>query len=349
MSVKMYYSAEAPIEALKGQKIAVIGYGSQGHAHARNLKESGLDVVVGLKEGSKSRAVAEGDGLNVASVADAVKSADVVMIATPDTGQKAIYEQEIAPNLKQGALLLFAHGFNIHFGRIKPAAGIDVGMVAPKGPGHLVRSVYVSGGGVPALFAVHQDATGTARARVMAYANGLGCTKAGIMETTFKDETESDLFGEQAVLCGGTAQLVKSAWETLVESGYDPELAYFETMHELKLIVDLMYRGGLDFMRFSVSDTAEYGDYVSGPRIIDASVKARMKQVLTDIQDGTFAKAWIAEDEAGRPNYKRLRAENSGHPIETVGRALRKQMTFLNPVEVDMEGAQGAAEKGAKA
>ena len=349
MSVKMYYSAEAPIEALKGQKIAVIGYGSQGHAHARNLKESGLDVVVGLKEGSKSRAVAEGDGLKVASVADAVKSADVVMIATPDTGQKALYERDIAPNLKPGTLLLFAHGFNIHFGRIAPAAGIDVGMVAPKGPGHLVRSVYVSGGGVPALFAIHQDATGTARARVMAYANGLGCTKAGIMETTFKDETESDLFGEQAVLCGGTAQLVKSAWETLVEGGYDPELAYFETMHELKLIVDLMYRGGLDFMRFSVSDTAEYGDYVSGPRIIDASVKARMKQVLTEIQDGTFAKGWIAEDEAGRPNYKRLRAENSGHPIETVGRGLRKQMTFLNPVEVDMDGAQGAAEKGAKA
>ena len=239
MSVKMYYSAEAPIEVLKGQKIAVIGYGSQGHAHARNLKESGLDVVVGLKEGSKSRAVAEGDGLKVASVADAVKSADVVMIATPDTGQKALYERDIAPNLKEGALLLFAHGFNIHFGRIAPAAGIDVGMVAPKGPGHLVRSVYVSGGGVPALFAIHQDASGTARARVMAYANGLGCTKAGIMETTFKDETESDLFGEQAVLCGGTAQLVKSAWETLVEGGYDPELAYFETMHELKLIVEI--------------------------------------------------------------------------------------------------------------
>jgi ketol-acid reductoisomerase len=220
-------------------------------------------------------------------------------------------------------------------------------MVAPKGPGHLVRSVYVSGGGVPALFAVGQEATGTARARVMAYANGLGCTRAGIMETTFKDETESDLFGEQAVLCGGTAQLVKSAWETLVEAGYDPELAYFETMHELKLIVDLMYRGGLDFMRFSVSDTAEWGDYTSGPRIIDASVKARMKEVLTEIQDGTFAKRWIAEDEAGRPEYKRLRAANSGHPIEKVGKALRHQMTFLNPVEVDMDGAQGAAEKGA--
>jgi len=346
MSVKMYYSAEAPIEALKGQVIAVIGYGSQGHAHARNLKESGLTVIIGLKEGSKSRAVAAADGFEVFTAAEATKRADVVMIAAPDTAQKALYDTEIAGNLKKGALLLFAHGFNIHFGRIKPAEGTDVGMIAPKGPGHLVRSVYVSGGGVPALFAVGQEATGTARARSMAYANGLGCTRAGIMETTFKDETESDLFGEQAVLCGGTAQLVKSAWETLVEGGYDPELAYFETMHELKLIVDLMYRGGLDFMRFSVSDTAEWGDYTSGPRIIDASVKARMKEVLTEIQDGTFAKRWIAEDEAGRPEYKRLRAANSGHPIEKVGKALRHQMTFLNPVEVDMDGAQGAAEKG---
>ena len=276
MSFKMYYSAEAPITSIEKQQIAVVGYGSQGHAHAKNLKESGLNVIVALAEGSKSRAVATADGFEVVTAAEAAKRADVIMIAIPDTAQKKAYESEIAPNLKPGALLLFAHGFNIHFKRITPAAGIDVGMVAPKGPGHLVRSVYVSGGGVPALFAVHQDATGTARARVMAYANGLGCTRAGIMETTFKDETESDLFGEQAVLCGGTAQLVKSAWETLVEAGYDPQLAYFETMHELKLIVDLMYRGGLDFMRFSISDSAEYGDYVSGPRIIDASVKARM-------------------------------------------------------------------------
>jgi ketol-acid reductoisomerase len=346
MSVKMYYSAEAPLGALTGQVVAVIGYGSQGHAHARNLHESGLNVLVGLKEGSKSRAVAAADGFEVLNPTEAVKRANVVMIAAPDTAQKALYESEIAPNLSPGTLLLFAHGFNIHFGRIKPAVGIDVGMVAPKGPGHLVRSVYVSGGGVPALFAIAQDSTGTARARTMAYANGLGCTRAGIMETTFKDETESDLFGEQAVLCGGTSQLVKSAWETLVEAGYDPELAYFETMHELKLIVDLMYRGGLDYMRFSVSDTAEWGDYTSGPRIIDASVKARMKEVLTEIQDGTFAKRWIAEDEAGRPEYKRLRAANSVHPIEKVGKALRHQMTFLNPVEVDMDGAQGAAEKG---
>ena len=347
MSFKMYYSAEAPFTSIEKQQIAVVGYGSQGHAHAKNLKESGLNVIVALAEGSKSRAVAQADGFEVMTAAEAAKRADVIMIAVPDTAQKKMYEAEIAPNIKPGALLLFAHGFNIHFKRISPAEGIDVGMVAPKGPGHLVRSVYVSGGGVPALFAVHQDATGTARARVMAYANGLGCTRAGIMETTFKDETESDLFGEQAVLCGGTAQLVKSAWETLVEAGYDPQLAYFETMHELKLIVDLMYRGGLDFMRFSISDTAEYGDYVSGPRIIDASVKARMKEVLNEIQDGTFAKGWIAEDEAGRPNYKKLRTANSGHPIEKVGRELRRQMTFLNPVEVDIDGAQGAAEKGA--
>ncbi|MFM8690122.1 MAG: ketol-acid reductoisomerase, partial [Candidatus Limnocylindrus sp.] len=342
-----YYSAEAPFTSIEKQQIAVVGYGSQGHAHAKNLKESGLNVIVALPEGSKSRAVAQADGFEVMTAAEAAKRADVIMIAIPDTAQKKMYEAEIAPNIKPGALLLFAHGFNIHFKRITPAEGIDVGMVAPKGPGHLVRSVYVSGGGVPALFAVHQDATGTARARTMAYANGLGCTRAGIMETTFKDETESDLFGEQAVLCGGTAELVKSAWETLVEAGYDPQLAYFETMHELKLIVDLMYRGGLDFMRFSISDTAEYGDYVSGPRIIDASVKARMKEVLKEIQDGTFAKGWIAEDEAGRPNYKTLRAANSGHPIEKVGRELRRQMTFLNPVEVDIDGAQGAAEKGA--
>ena len=347
MAAKMYYEKDVDPSIIRGRKVAIIGYGSQGHAHALNLKESGVQVVVGLREGSKSAAKAEAAGLTVKSIADAAKWADVIMMTMPDTEQKATYNDHIKRYMKAGKALAFAHGFNIHFGRIKPAEGTDVGMIAPKGPGHLVRSVYVSGGGVPALFAVGQEATGTARARVMAYANGLGCTRAGIMETTFKDETESDLFGEQAVLCGGTAQLVKSAWETLVEAGYDPELAYFETMHELKLIVDLMYRGGLDFMRFSVSDTAEWGDYTSGPRIIDASVKARMKEVLTEIQDGTFAKRWIAEDEAGRPEYKRLRAANSGHPIEKVGKALRHQMTFLNPVEVDMDGAQGAAEKGA--
>ena len=295
------------------------------------------------KPGSRSRALAEESGLRVLDVADAVRAADVIMIVVPDTAQKAVYDADIAPNLRPGQLLLFAHGFNIRFGRIEPPADIDVGMVAPKGPGHLVRSVYQAGGGVPALFAVHQDATGTARARVLAYARGLGCTRAGVLETTFAEETETDLFGEQAVLCGGTAALVKMAFETLVEAGYQPELAYFETMHELKLIVDLMYRGGLNFMRFSVSDTAEYGDYVSGPRIIDEDVRTTMRQVLAEIQDGTFADRWIAENEAGRPEFEALRARDRDHRIEQVGRELRAAMPFLDPVVVEAGQAQAAA------
>ncbi len=265
------------------------------------------------------------------------------MLAIPDTAQKAAWDDEIAPNLKPGTLVLFAHGFNIRYGRIAPPEGVDVGMVAPKGPGHLVRSVYESGGGVPALFAVHQDATGTARARVLAYARGLGNTRAGVLETTFAEETETDLFGEQSVLCGGTAALVKMAFETLVEAGYQPELAYFETMHELKLIVDLMYRGGLNFMRFSVSDTAEYGDYVSGPRIIDEHVRTTMRAVLAEIQDGTFAARWIAENDAGRPEFERLRAQDRDHQIEQVGAELRAAMPFLNPVTVRAGQAQAAA------
>ena len=273
MTAKMYYDNDADPASLAGQTVAIIGYGSQGHAHALNLHESGVDVVVGLQPGSKSRPLAEEAGLRVADVADAVKAADAIMILVPDTGQKAVYDSEIAPNLRAGQLLMFAHGFNIHFGRIDPPGNVDVGMVAPKGPGHLLRSVYQAGGGVPALFAVHRDASGTARARMLAYARALGSTRAGVLETTFAEETETDLFGEQSVLCGGTASLVKMAFETLVEAGYQPELAYFETMHELKLIVDLLYRGGLNFMRFSVSDTAEYGDYVSGPRIIDERVR----------------------------------------------------------------------------
>ena len=274
---------------------------------------------------------------------EAVARADVVMIAIPDTAQKAAWDADIAPNLRPGALVLFAHGFNIRYGRIAPPEGIDVGMVAPKGPGHLVRSVYESGGGVPALFAVHQDATGTARARVLAYAHGLGNTRAGVLETTFKEETETDLFGEQSVLCGGTSALVKMAFETLVEAGYQPELAYFETMHELKLIVDLMYRGGLNFMRFSVSDTAEYGDYVSGPRIIDEHVRTTMRAVLADIQDGAFAERWIAENDAGRPEFERLREQDRDHQIEQVGAELRAAMPFLNPVTVHAGQAQAAA------
>jgi ketol-acid reductoisomerase len=348
MTAKMYYDNDADPSALAGQTVAIIGYGSQGHAHALNLHESGVDVVVGLQPGSKSRALAEEAGLRVADVAEAVKSADAIMILVPDTGQKTVYDTEIAPNLRAGQLLMFAHGFNIHFGRIDPPGNVDVGMVAPKGPGHLLRSVYQAGGGVPSLFAVHRDASGTARARVLAYARALGSTRAGVLETTFAEETETDLFGEQSVLCGGTAALVKMAFETLVEAGYQPELAYFETMHELKLIVDLMYRGGLNFMRFSVSDTAEYGDYVSGPRIIDERVRATMRQVLAEIQDGTFARNWIAESDGGRKEFERMRAADRDHQIEKVGAELRSQMAFLNPVTVVAGQAQAAASSGSR-
>ncbi len=346
MTAKMYYDNDADPAALAGQTVAIVGYGSQGHAHALNLHESGVRVVVGLTPDSKSRPLAEAAGLRVADVADAVRTADVVMILVPDTAQKAVYDAEIGPNLRPGQLLMFAHGFNIRFARIDPPATVDVGMVAPKGPGHLVRSVYQAGGGVPALFAVHSDVTGTGRARVLAYARALGCTRAGVLETTFAEETETDLFGEQSVLCGGTASLVKMAFETLVEAGYQPELAYFETMHELKLIVDLMYRGGLNFMRFSVSDTAEYGDYVSGPRIIDETVRATMRQVLREIQDGSFAARWIAENETGRTEFERLRAQDRDHQIERVGAALRSQMAFLDPVVVRPGQAQAAAGAG---
>jgi ketol-acid reductoisomerase len=348
MTAKMYYDNDADPSALAGQTVAIIGYGSQGHAHALNLHESGVDVVVGLQPGSKSRSLAEEAGLRVADVAEAVRSADAIMILVPDTGQKAVYDTDIAPNLRAGQLLMFAHGFNIHFGRIDPPGNVDVGMVAPKGPGHLLRSVYQAGGGVPALFAVHRDASGTARARVLAYARALGSTRAGVLETTFAEETETDLFGEQSVLCGGTAALVKMAFETLVEAGYQPELAYFETMHELKLIVDLMYRGGLNFMRFSVSDTAEYGDYVSGPRIIDERVRETMRQVLSEIQDGTFARNWIAESDGGRHEFERLRAADRDHQIERVGAELRSQMAFLNPVTVVAGQAQATASSGTR-
>ena len=299
-------------------------------------------MIVGLKPGSKSRALAEAAGLRVEDVATAVKAADVIMIAVPDTLQKSVYDAEIEPHLRPGHLLMFAHGFNIRFGRIQPPATIDVGMVAPKGPGHLLRSVYEGGGGVPALFAVEQDGSGTARARVLAYARGIGSTRAGVLETTFKEETETDLFGEQALLCGGVSALIKAAFETLVEAGYQPELAYFETMHELKLIVDLMYRGGLNFMRFSVSDTAEYGDYVSGPRVTEGA-KAAMKDVLADIQSGSFASRWVAEQESGGAQFARLRDADKHHQIEQVGAALRSQMAFLNPVVVEAGEAQASA------
>jgi ketol-acid reductoisomerase len=349
VTARMYYDTDADPAALASQTVAVIGYGSQGHAHAQNLHESGVDVVVGLAPGSRSRALAEEAGLRVADVADAIRQADMVAVLVPDTSQRKLYEADIAPNLRAGQLLLFAHGFNIHFGLIDPPGGVDVGMVAPKGPGHLLRSVYVSGGGVPALFAVHRDHSGTARVRVLAYARGLGCTRAGVLETTFAEETETDLFGEQALLCGGVSALIKATFETLVNAGYQPELAYFETMHELKLIVDLMYRGGLNFMRFSVSDTAEFGDYVSGPRVIDEHVRATMKQVLADIRDGSFARRWVAENEQGRPEFERLREQDREHQIEQVGAALRAQMSWLDPVEVRAGQAQAAAGRRAAA
>jgi len=342
MTARMYYDDDANPEALAGQTVAIIGYGSQGHAHALNLHESGVDVVVGLAPGSKSRALAEEAGLRVADVADAVRAADVVMILVPDTVQKKVYDADIAPNLRPGQLLMFAHGFNIRFGRISPPDVVDVGMVAPKGPGHLLRSVYLQGGGVPALFAVERDASGTARDRVLAYARSLGSTRAGVLETTFAEETETDLFGEQALLCGGVSALVKAAFETLVEAGYQPELAYFETMHELKLIVDLMYRGGLNFMRFSVSDTAEYGDYVSGPRVTEGA-KAAMKDVLADIQSGSFAQRWIDEYDTGGERFKRFREQDRDHQIEQVGAELRSKMPFLDPVTVTAGQAQAAA------
>ena len=326
---KMYYENEINEQVLQGKKIAIIGYGSQGHAHALNLKESGFDVVVGIRPG-KSYDAAKEDGVEVKTVAEAAAEADVIQILLPDERQKAVYEAEIAPHLTPGKALMFAHGFNVHFGQIQPPADVDVFLVAPKGPGHLVRRQFTEGAGVPGLFAIHQDATGQARDLALAYGKGIGSARGGLLETTFAEETVTDLFGEQAVLCGGTTELVKAGFETLVEAGYQPELAYFETLHELKLIVDLMFEGGMATMRYSISDTAEWGDYVSGPRIIDASVKARMKDVLTDIQDGTFAKRWIAENENGRPEYTKFKEAGANHQIEEVGEKLRAMMPFIN-------------------
>ena len=329
MTARMYYDADADPAALAGRRIAVLGYGSQGHAHALNLRDSGHDVRVGLPATSRSRAAAEAEGLRVLTPAEACAEADVIMVLTPDTGQRALYDSAIAPSLEPGKMLMFAHGFNIRYELIHPPEGVDVSMVAPKGPGHLVRSTYVAGQGVPCLFAVHQDATGKARERTLAYARGIGGTRAGVLETTFAEETETDLFGEQAVLCGGITSLVKAGFDTLTEAGYQPELAYFEVMHELKLIVDLMYQGGLSCMRYSVSDTAEYGDYVSGPKVVDERTRATMRKLLTDIQDGTFAKRWIEENEAGRPNFVEYRDEEQHLPIERVGAGLRAKMGWL--------------------
>lgn len=326
---RMYYDADANLDLLNGKTVAIIGYGSQGHAHALNLKDSGVNVVVGLYEGSKSKAIAESEGLKVLSVAEAAKVADWIMILLPDDVQRSVYAQDIAPNLEAGNVLFFAHGFNIHFGQIVPPADVDVAMAAPKGPGHLVRRTYEQGQGVPALFAVYQDATGQARDRAMAYAKGIGGTRAGILETTFREETETDLFGEQAVLCGGLSELIKAGFETLIEAGYQPELAYFECLHEVKLIVDLVVEGGLAKMRDSISTTAEYGDYMSGPRIITADTKAAMKEVLTEIQTGEFARNFIVENMSGKAQFNAIRRREEEHPIEVVGKDLRAMFSWL--------------------
>jgi ketol-acid reductoisomerase len=340
---KTFHDQDADLSLIQSKKVAVIGYGSQGHAHSLNLKDSGVDVRVGLAETSRSRGKAEKAGLEVLSVADAAAWADVIMILVPDQTQADVYSQHIEPKLTKGKTLLFAHGFNIHFGFIKPPADVDVALVAPKAPGHRVREVFTEGGGTPGLIAIAQDASGSVQALALSYARGIGCTRAGVYETSFKEETESDLFGEQAVLCGGTAALVKAGFETLVEAGYAPEMAYFECMHELKLIVDLMYRGGLNYMRYSISDTAEFGDYVSGPRIVTEQTRAEMRKILAEIQDGSFARRFMEENRSGRKQFEKMRRDEAAHPIEQVGAKLREAMPFLDPVTV--EPSTGAEEK----
>ncbi|MFL2756104.1 MAG: ketol-acid reductoisomerase [Dehalococcoidia bacterium] len=329
MPAKMYYESDADMDLIENKHIGVIGYGSQGHAHALNLQESGMQVSVGLYEGSKSWDKAKEDGLDVGTVSEVAEKSDIIMVLIPDHIQAKVYEESILPYLLPGKTLMFAHGFNIHYEAITPPDNVDVTMIAPKAPGHRMREVYTKNSGVPGLLAVHQDASGNAHATALAYARGVGCTRAGVLETTFKEETETDLFGEQAVLCGGVAALVKAGFETLVEAGYQPESAYFECMHELKLIVDLFYQGGMEYMRYSVSDTAEYGDYTRGPAVVDDSVKENMKEILSQIQDGTFAREWISENDEGRPSFNRLRKDNADHPIEKVGKELRGMMTFL--------------------
>ena len=337
----VYYEKDADRSLIADRKVAIIGYGSQGHAHALNLKESGIDVRVGLRDGSGSKAKAEAAGLKVQSIADASAEADLIMILAPDTEQKAIYDADIAPNLNDGDALFFAHGFNVRFDRIKAPAGVDVAMVAPKGPGHLVRRTYEEGGGTPCLIAVAQDATGNAKAVALAYADAIGGTRAGVLETTFEEETETDLFGEQVVLCGGVTALVQAGFETLVEAGYQPESAYFECLHELKLIVDLMYEQGIGGMRYSISDTAEYGDLTRGPRIISPAVKDEMKVILGEIQSGKFAEEWIAESEAGRPTFTELEKKGHDHPIEQVGAQLRDMMPWISAGKTKVQEASG--------
>ena len=326
---RRFYEKDGNIDALKGKKIAIIGYGSQGHAHALNLRDSGLDVIVGLPPGSKSRAKAEAAGLRVVTPAEAAKAADVMMILTPDHSQSDLYQSDIAPHLTKGKTLMFAHGFNIHFGFITPPKDVDVSMIAPKAPGHRVREVFTEGSGVPALVAIQQDASGKALENALAYAAGIGCLRAGVIETTFREETETDLFGEQAVLCGGASELIRAGFETLVEAGYAPEIAYFECLHELKLIVDLIYEGGLQYMRYSISDTAEYGDYTRGPRIITDETRKEMKKILSEIQSGQFAREWMAENKAGRGKFLAMRQAQADQKVEQVGAELRKMMPFL--------------------
>jgi ketol-acid reductoisomerase len=332
---KMYYDSDADLSLIQARKVGIIGYGSQGHAHALNLKDSGVSVRVGLPATSRSRAKAQAAGVTVGEVSDVAKWADVVMILIPDTAQGRVYRDEIEPNLEAGNMLMFAHGFNIRFGAIVARKDVDVAMVAPKSPGHRVRELFVEGAGTPALFAIHQDATGNARAITLSYAKGIGVTRAGVIETTFAEETETDLFGEQAVLCGGVSALIKAGFNTLVEAGYQPEIAYFECLHELKLIVDLIYQGGLNYMRYSVSDTAEHGDYTGGPRIVTDATRAEMKRMLTEIQNGTYAKNWIGENEKGRPTFTKTREAERNQLIEQVGVKLRQMMPFLKPVAAE--------------
>ncbi|HXH05701.1 MAG TPA: ketol-acid reductoisomerase [Vicinamibacterales bacterium] len=331
------YDEAADLALIRARRVGVLGYGSQGHAHALNLRDSGVEVRVGLPAGSRSRARAEAEGLAVALPTEVARWADVIVMLVPDTAQPALYAEAVAPQLAPGKLLMFAHGFNIRFGTITPPPDVDVAMVAPKSPGHRLRELYIEGAGTPALLAVHQDATGSARALALSYARALGVTRAGVIETTFAEETETDLFGEQAVLCGGVSALIKAGFETLVEAGYQPEIAYFECLHELKLIVDLIYRGGLSYMRYSVSDTAEHGDYTGGPRIVTERTREEMRHMLAEIRDGSYARAWIAENEAGRPWFNARRREEQRHPIEQVGARLRAMMPFLEPVPAPAE------------
>jgi ketol-acid reductoisomerase len=345
---KIYYDADADLSLIQKKTVAILGYGSQGHAHALNLKDSGVKVLVGLPQGSKSRGKALAEGLSVVEPAEAAAKADVIMILTPDVGQAKLYKEAVAPSLTPGKTLMFAHGFNIRFKTITPPAGVDVSLIAPKAPGHRVREVFKEGGGTPCLVAIHQDASGKALAQALSYAKGIGGTRAGVLETTFAEETETDLFGEQAVLCGGTSALVKAGFETLVKAGYQPEIAYFECLHELKLIVDLIQQGGLTYMRHSISDTAEHGDYTAGPRLVTDATKREMGKILEEIQDGTYAKNWLAENEAGRPWFNAQRKAERGGLIETVGAKLRSMMPFLHPKAVTEDGQVVDAKPAAK-